>query len=47
MRWGQMIKYSVLTDYDPTGLNNYPTYFNVWSETILERFSSHGCFYQG
>ena len=32
MRWGQMIKYSVLTDYDPTGLNNYPTYFNVWSE---------------
>ena len=33
MRWGQMIKYSVLTDYDPTGLNNYPTYFNVWSET--------------
>ena len=33
MRWGQMLKYSVLTDYDPTGLNNYPTYFNVWSET--------------
>lgn len=33
MRWGQMIKYSLLTDYDPTGVNNYPTYFNVWSET--------------
>jgi len=33
MRWGQMIKYSLLTDYDPTGVNNYPAYFNVWSET--------------
>lgn len=33
MRWGQMIKYSVLTDYDPTGQGNYPAYFNVWSET--------------
>ena len=27
MRWGQMIKYDVLTDYDPTGGNNFPTYF--------------------
>ncbi len=33
MRWGQMIKYSMLTEYDPTGKDNYPTYFNVWSET--------------
>ena len=33
MRWGQMIKYDMLTEYDPTGKNNYPTYFDVWSET--------------
>ena len=33
MRWGQMIKYDMLTEYDPTGRDNYPTYFNVWSET--------------
>ncbi len=33
MRWGQMIKYSVLTDYDPTGVSNYPAYFDIWSET--------------
>lgn len=33
MRWGQMIKYDMLTSYDPTGVNNYPAYFNVWSET--------------
>jgi len=32
MRWGQMIKYNMLTEYDPTGKNNYPTYFDVWSE---------------
>lgn len=32
MRWGQMIKYNMLTSYDPTGVNNYPEYFNVWSE---------------
>ncbi len=32
MRWGQMMKYSALTDYDPTGKGNYPAYFNVWSE---------------
>ena len=33
MRWGQMIKHTLLTEYDPTGNNNYPAYFNVWSET--------------
>lgn len=33
MRWGQMIKYDMLTEYDPTGRDNYPTYFDVWSET--------------
>lgn len=27
MRWGQMIKYDVLTDYDPAGNNNFPIYF--------------------
>lgn len=32
MRWGQMINYKMLTNYDPTGKNNYPEYFNVWSE---------------
>jgi TonB-linked SusC/RagA family outer membrane protein len=26
MRWGQMIKYETITDYDPTGVNNFPTY---------------------
>ena len=32
MRWGQTIDYNMLTNYDPTGVNNYPSYFNVWSE---------------
>ena len=32
MRWGQTIDYSMLTNYDPTGVGNYPSYFNVWSE---------------
>ena len=26
MRWGQMIKYETITDYDPTGVGNFPTY---------------------
>jgi hypothetical protein len=26
MRWGQMIKYETITDYDPTGVSNFPTY---------------------
>lgn len=33
MRWGQMIKYSMLGAYDPTGVNNFPTYFNYWTES--------------
>ncbi len=32
MRWGQMIQYNVLTNYDPTGSNNFPAYFDIWSE---------------
>jgi TonB-linked SusC/RagA family outer membrane protein len=31
-RWGQMIKYSMLGSYDPTGKKNFPTYFNYWTE---------------
>ena len=28
MRWGQMIKYSMLTNYDPTvAIRNFPAYF--------------------
>lgn len=30
-RWGQMIKYSLLTDFDPSGVNNFPAYFNYWT----------------
>ncbi|MBR1995255.1 MAG: SusC/RagA family protein, partial [Alistipes sp.] len=33
LRWGSMFKYSLATDYDPTGVNNYPAHFNVWSPT--------------
>ncbi|MFW9623691.1 SusC/RagA family TonB-linked outer membrane protein [Bacteroides graminisolvens] len=33
MRWGQMINYSMLTRYDPTGANNFPEYFNYWTES--------------
>jgi TonB-linked SusC/RagA family outer membrane protein len=33
MRFGQMINYSLLTDYDPTGGDNFPTYFNYWTPT--------------
>lgn len=32
MRWGQMINYGLLTSYDPTGKNNFPEYFNYWTE---------------
>ncbi len=32
MRWGQMINYGLLTTYDPTGKNNFPTYFDYWTE---------------
>lgn len=31
-RWGQMIKYNMLGRYDPTGVRNFPEYFNYWSE---------------
>ncbi|MBQ3634950.1 MAG: TonB-dependent receptor [Bacteroidales bacterium] len=31
-RWGQTIKYNLLTDYDPTGVGNFPKYFNYWTE---------------
>ncbi|WP_394707692.1 SusC/RagA family TonB-linked outer membrane protein [uncultured Bacteroides sp.] len=33
MRWGQMIDYSMLTRYDPTGKSNFPKYFNYWTES--------------
>ena len=33
LRWGSMFKYNLATDYDPTGANNYPAHFNVWSPT--------------
>ena len=33
MRFGQMINYPMLTDYDPTGDGNFPRYFNYWTST--------------
>lgn len=33
MRFGQMIKYSMLTRYDPSGVTNFPEYFNYWTST--------------
>jgi len=33
MRYGQMINYSLLTDYDPTGGDNFPSYFNYWTSS--------------
>lgn len=33
MRYGQMINYSLLTDYDPTGTDNFPSYFNYWTSS--------------
>ncbi|NLO69994.1 MAG: TonB-dependent receptor [Porphyromonadaceae bacterium] len=32
-RMGQMIKYDILTNYDPTGGKNFPKYFNYWTST--------------
>lgn len=32
MRWGQMIDYGVLGMYDPSGKQNFPAYFNYWTE---------------
>ena len=32
MRWGQMIKYNMLGRYDPSGVRNFPEYFNYWTE---------------
>ncbi len=31
-RWGQTIMYDMLGSYDPTGTNNFPTYFDFWTE---------------
>jgi TonB-linked SusC/RagA family outer membrane protein len=31
-RWGQMIKYDMMTSYDPTGVNNFPSNFKYWTE---------------
>lgn len=31
-RFGQMIKYDMLGSYDPTAGNNFPTYFDYWTE---------------
>ncbi len=31
-RWGQTIKYELLGYYDPSGVRNFPTYFNYWTE---------------
>ena len=33
MRWGQMIKYDMLGRYDPTGVRNFPEYFDYWTKT--------------
>lgn len=34
MRWGQMMKYDLLTSYSPNGGNNtWPAYFDIWSPT--------------
>lgn len=32
MRWGQMIKYEMLGRYDPSGVRNFPTHYNYWTE---------------
>ena len=31
-RYGQMIKYDMMGSYDPTGVSNFPAYFNYWTE---------------
>ncbi|MEG1585929.1 MAG: SusC/RagA family TonB-linked outer membrane protein, partial [Bacteroidales bacterium] len=33
LRWGQMIDYDMLGRYDPTGVRNFPEYFNYWTPT--------------
>ncbi|SEA35864.1 TonB-linked outer membrane protein, SusC/RagA family [Arachidicoccus rhizosphaerae] len=33
MRYGQTIDYSLLTDYDPSGSDNFPSYFNYWTSS--------------
>lgn len=33
MRWGQMIDYTMIGRYDPTGVRNFPKYFNYWTPT--------------
>ena len=30
-RWGQTIQYDLLGMYDPTGIQNFPTYFDYWT----------------
>ena len=30
-RWGQTIKYDLLGNYDPSGIKNFPTYFDYWT----------------
>ena len=32
-RMGQMIKYDILTNYDPTGGKNFPKYFDFWTSS--------------
>lgn len=32
MRWGQMIKYKLLSAYDPSGKENFAAFFNYWTE---------------
>lgn len=32
-RYGQTMYYSLLSDYDPTGVRNFPTYFDYWTES--------------
>ncbi|MDR0541298.1 MAG: TonB-dependent receptor [Dysgonamonadaceae bacterium] len=32
-RWGQMIKYNLLGNYDPSGKMNFPEYFDYWTES--------------
>lgn len=32
MRYGQMIKYNMMARYDPSGVRNFPTYFNYWTK---------------
>lgn len=40
MRWGQMISYETITDYDPTGISNFPTYLLDKVGTTLPALNS-------